>query len=77
MPFPKWGVITTSWVVEDTVVLLKERGIKDITIGEGTVTLKPKDTETSVHAFESLVYNTLKKRYGVKCFNFPLKHFEF
>jgi uncharacterized protein (DUF362 family) len=27
VPFPKWGVITTSRVVEDMVALLKERGI--------------------------------------------------
>ena len=32
--FPKWGVITTSRIVEDTIILLKERGIDDITIGE-------------------------------------------
>ncbi len=25
--FPKWGVITTARVIEDLVVLLKERGI--------------------------------------------------
>jgi uncharacterized protein (DUF362 family) len=31
--FPKWGVITTSPVVEDVVVLLKDRGIDDISIG--------------------------------------------
>jgi len=35
--FPKWGVITTSRVVGDMVALLKERGIDDITIGEGMV----------------------------------------
>ena len=31
-PMPKWGMITTSRVVEDMVVLLKERGLDDITI---------------------------------------------
>jgi uncharacterized protein (DUF362 family) len=67
--FPKWGVITTSRVVEDMVVLLKERGIDDITIGEGTVTTRPKDLETPAHAFESLGYNRLKKRYGLKVIN--------
>ncbi|MFP4034167.1 MAG: hypothetical protein ACLFT5_01535, partial [Desulfovermiculus sp.] len=35
--FPKWGVITTSRVIEDLVVLLKKHGIDDITIGEGVV----------------------------------------
>lgn len=67
--FPKWGVITTSRVVEDVVYLLKERGIDDITIGEGTVTMDPKDRETQRHAFESLGYTDLSKRFGVKCIN--------
>ena len=69
VPFPKWGVITTSRVVEDMVVLLKERGIDDITIGEGIVTSTPKDRETPAHAFATLGYNVLKKRYGIKCIN--------
>ena len=76
VPFPKWGVITTSRVVEDMVVLLKERGIDDIVIGEGTVTLNPKDHETIAHAFETLGYNILKKRYGVKCINVFERPFE-
>ncbi|MCX8118412.1 MAG: DUF362 domain-containing protein [Desulfobacterota bacterium] len=65
-PFPKWGVVTTSRVVEDMVVLLKERGIDDITIAEGITTFDPKDRETPAHAFETLGYNLLKKRYGIK-----------
>lgn len=69
VPFPKWGVVTTSRVVEDMVVLLKERGIDDITIGEGTVIAKPKDLETPAHAFKTLGYDVLEKRYGVKYFN--------
>jgi uncharacterized protein (DUF362 family) len=68
-PFPKWGVVTTSRVVEDMVILLKERGIDGITIAEGIVTFDPKDTETPAHAFESLGYNVLKKRYGIKILN--------
>jgi uncharacterized protein (DUF362 family)/Ni,Fe-hydrogenase III small subunit len=67
--FPKWGVITTSRVVENMVLLLKERGIDDITIGEGIVTNTPKDRETPAHAFETLGYNVLKKRYGIKYIN--------
>ncbi len=76
VPFPKWGVITTSRVVEDMVVLLKERGIDEITIGEGTVMSKPKDLETPAHAFETLGYNVLKKRYGVKSINVFERPFE-
>ena len=67
--FPKWGVITTSRVVEDMVMLLKDRGIDNITIGEGTVLFNPKDKDTVAHAFESLGYNALKKRYGVRLLN--------
>jgi uncharacterized protein (DUF362 family) len=62
-------VITTTQIVEDMVLLLKEHGIEEITIGEGTVTLNPRDTETAAHAFESLGYGLLKRRYGVKYLN--------
>ena len=74
--FPKWGVITTSRVVEDAVRLLKERGAKEITIGEGIVTRDPKDKETPYHAFESLGFNVLKKRYGVRVLNTFERPFE-
>ncbi|MBW2096451.1 MAG: DUF362 domain-containing protein [Deltaproteobacteria bacterium] len=76
VPFPKWGVITTSRVVEDVVILLKEHGIENITIGEGMVTFDPKDTETPHHAFESLGYPVLKKRYGVEYVNVHERPFE-
>jgi len=67
--FPKWGVITTTRVVEDMIILLKECGIDDITIGEGTVTMSPGDTHTPAHAFENLGYGLLKRRYGIRCIN--------
>ena len=76
VPFPKWGVITTSRVVEDMVVLLKERGVDDITIGEGTVMLKAKDLKTPAHAFKTLGYHALKKRYGVNFINVFERPFE-
>lgn len=69
VPFPKWGVITTTRVIEEMVVLLKERGIEKIAIGEGMVTREPGDRETPAHAFESLGYAELARRYGVRCFN--------
>ena len=68
-PFPKWGVVTTSRVVEDMVILLKERGVGEVTVVEGITTYDPKDTEIPAHAFESLGYNVLKRRYGVKTLN--------
>ena len=67
--FPKYGVITTSRVVEDVVHVLKEHGVDDLTIGEGVVTRFPKDKETPAHAFESLGWGRLKQKYGVKFFS--------
>ncbi len=66
--FPKWGMITTTRVVEDVVILLKEHGVEDITIGEG-ITADPRDRETPAHAFETLGYRELQRRYGVKSIN--------
>ena len=74
--FPKWGVITTSRIVEDIIVLLKELGIDDITIGEGMVTLDPKDTQTPAHAFETLGYGVLRQKYGIKAINVFERPFE-
>jgi len=76
VPFPKWGVITTSRVVEDMVILLKERGVDDITIGEGIVIFDPRDTETAPHAFKTLGYDVLRNRYGVKYVNVHERPFE-
>ena len=67
--FPKWGVITTSRVIEDIVILLVERGVKDITIGEGIVTLDPKNTAAAAHARIALGYEKLRERHGVKFVN--------
>jgi uncharacterized protein (DUF362 family) len=67
--FPKWGMITTSRVIEDIVCLLKERGVDDITIGEGIITYDPKDRETPADAWEKLGYNTLAERHGVTVVN--------
>lgn len=72
---PKWGVITTSRVVEDMVRLLKDFGIQKITIGEGSVAADPKDMETQLHAYETLGYRKLEDRYGVKCVNILARPF--
>jgi uncharacterized protein (DUF362 family) len=74
--FPKWGAITTSRVVEDMVKLLRDKGVQDITIGEGMVVRNPKDVETPAHAFETLGYNRLAQRYGVKVVNVFQRPFE-
>jgi len=69
VPYPKWGVITTSRVVQDMVELLAERGVSAMAIGEGMVTLKPGDRETLADAYRTLGYERLKKRFGVKLLN--------
>ncbi|MFW6283798.1 MAG: DUF362 domain-containing protein [Desulfosalsimonas sp.] len=73
--FPKWGVITTSRVIEDVVRVLAEHGIADITIGEGIVA-DPKDKQTPAHAFETLGYKKLGEKYGVKTVNVMDRPFE-
>lgn len=75
-PFPKWGVITTSAIMEETVVLLKEYGINDICIVEGSLQMNPKQTHIGQKAFEGLGYLKLKQRYGVKLFDVWERPFE-
>lgn len=74
--FPKWGVITTTRVVEDVITLLNERGVNDITICEGIITEDPSDKETAKVAFEELGYNKLAERFGVKVYNVFERPFE-
>ncbi|MHA1804573.1 MAG: DUF362 domain-containing protein [Promethearchaeota archaeon] len=74
--FPKWGVLTTTRVVEDVIEILKEKEIDDITIGEGIITEDPKDKETPADAFEKLGYNKLADKYGVKIYNTFERPFE-
>ena len=74
--FPKWGMLTTSSVMEEILLLLKELGVNDITIGEGVITEDPKDRETSKDAFEKLGYNVFKERYGVKVYDIFERPFE-
>lgn len=74
--YPKYGVVTTSRVIEDTIIFLKEMGISDITLGEGIVTSNPRDFELAQHAFETLGYNRFKKKYGIKVINVFERPFE-
>jgi uncharacterized protein (DUF362 family) len=69
VPFPKWGVITTSRVVADVVELLAAHGVSDITIGEGIVLTRQGAQEVAAHAFDTLGYTKLAQRFGVKVYN--------
>lgn len=77
--FPKWGVLTTSRVVEDVVKLLKDAGVGQISIGEGIVVAGAGRREITEEAFRSLGYYQLKERYGVNLidvFDRPFKSVE-
>ncbi len=67
--FPKWGVITTSRVIEEIVSYLSDLKVGSIVIGEGIITFKEGDLETPRHAFESLGYNKIRERFGVEILN--------
>lgn len=74
--FPKWGVVTTSRVVEDMVVLLKEHGIRKIALGEGIVFSRPGERNIPAQAFRSLGYEHLRQRYGVELLDIHQRPFE-
>lgn len=64
-PMALYGVLTTTRLVEDMVILLKEHGVKRITIAEGSV--RGGDFGLGTEAiFEILGYPLLARRYGVK-----------
>lgn len=67
LPFPPYGVVTTSIVIQALVRLLKENGFDDLTIGEGAAT-NVKTKENSI--YQALGYDKLVKQYGVKLVDF-------
>lgn len=67
LPFPPFGVVTTSAVISALVRILAEHGFSDLTIGEGSL---PKLRTTGDAVYEALGYKTLKERYGVKLVDF-------
>jgi uncharacterized protein (DUF362 family) len=64
--FPKYGVITTARMIKDTIVLLREHGIQDITIIEGIVELEKRPEPTIQLVIKSMGLDALVKRYGIK-----------
>ena len=64
--FPKYGVLTTTRMIEDMVRLLKDRGINDITIAEGMVEMEKSKESMLGKAAKGLGLDVLKDRYGIK-----------
>lgn len=72
LPFPPFGVITTSVVINALVQILAQEGFSDITIGEAPLMIP----ETVGHAmFKVLGYEKLKEKYGVKLVDFNEEKF--
>ena len=46
--FPKYGILTTARLIEDIVILLKENGATNITIGEGVAELSQKGVKRKI-----------------------------
>lgn len=73
LPFPPYGVITTSGVIAALVRILAEHGFSDLTIGEGALpTLSPPGDAV----YETIGYKKLQERYGVKLVDFNQTEFE-
>jgi uncharacterized protein (DUF362 family) len=68
VPIPPYGVFTTTRIVEDLIILLKEQGCSDITIGEGSVIIH--GGESTWAAFKGLGYSTLAEKYNVRLVDF-------
>ncbi|WP_088188239.1 DUF362 domain-containing protein [Desulfosporosinus sp. FKA] len=73
LPFPPFGVVTTSIVIEALVRILAEHGFSKLTIGEGAL---PVFNPKSEAVFEALGYHKLVQRYGVKLADFNQEAFE-
>ena len=67
-PIAPYGVYTTTKLVEDLIILLKEFGCDNITIGEGSVQLK--EDMGTMAAFKGLGYFELRDKYDVKLVDF-------
>ena len=66
-PMPLYGVFTTTRLVEDMVIVLKDYGVKRITIAEGSVYIKGKDQPLNTQKiFQMLGYPLLVQRYGIE-----------
>lgn len=67
-PIAPFGVYTTTRLMEDLIICLKEYGCTGIRVGEGSVYIN-KDLGT-LAAFEGLGYRLLEKRYGIELIDF-------
>ncbi len=69
VPYPPFGVVTTTAVIEALIRALRDMGLTDITIGEGSMINRELGCSTGA-AFEGLGYPELVRRYGIKLVDF-------
>lgn len=72
LPFPPFGVVTTSAVIEALVRILAEKGFMNITIGEGPVNVLKSKGEA---IFNALGYDKLQERYDIQVANLNVEEF--
>jgi uncharacterized protein (DUF362 family) len=63
--FAPFGVLTTSVVIEGVVRILKDFGVSDITIAEGTAIQEEMGSAPHI-IYDRLNYHYLTKKYGVR-----------
>lgn len=71
---PLYGVVTTTKVIEDIIILLREYGCNDITIGEGSPYHDELDLST-INGFKSTGLTVVAEKYGVKLVDFNKSEF--
>jgi uncharacterized protein (DUF362 family) len=64
-PMPLYGVFTTTRLVHDMIILLKEQGVEKITVAEGSTHGKGFGVGTG-RIYDVLGYSKLAQRYGVR-----------
>jgi len=68
-PYPPWGVLTTSEVIEGLCRMLRDAGAKRICLGEGSIQCRSIGSDTKI-IYEKLGYVKLTERYGVELLDF-------
>jgi len=72
---PPFGIVTTSRVIEELVQLLKDKGCRDIVLGEGSIISE----EAHINAMKGFAFSGIKRvarKYGIKMIDFDKDAFE-
>lgn len=67
--YPPFGVLTTSRLLEELIICLKEEGVTEISVGEASIACKHIGSSTEA-IFRNLGYGKWQERYGVRLIDF-------